>query len=71
MSIAELRKLSRVEKLRVIEALWEDLARDEESLSSPDWHEGELRETEARFNAGKVEVLGWDEAKKQLLQRFE
>ena len=35
MSIAELRKLPRTEKLKIIETLWDDLAVDEESFPSP------------------------------------
>jgi len=49
MSIAELHKLSAVEKLKIIEALWSDLASDEDNLSSPSWHETELIETEKNF----------------------
>ena len=71
MSIAELRKLPPTEKLRIIEALWSDLAADEESFPSPAWHEEELRRTEAEFAAGRIEVLDWEEAKKQLRRRSE
>lgn len=71
MSVAELRKLPPTEKLRIIEALWSDLAADEESFPSPAWHEEELRRTEAEFAAGRIEVLDWEEAKKQLRRRSE
>ena len=71
MSIADLRKLPSDEKLRIIEALWGDLVADDEALESPAWHEQELRKTEAEFNAGRVEVLDWDEARKELRKRFE
>jgi putative addiction module component (TIGR02574 family) len=71
MSIAELRKLPPVEKLKIIEALWSDLAADEESLPSPAWHEQELRRTKADFKAGHLEVLDWEEAKKELRKQFE
>jgi len=46
MSITELHKLSAVEKLKIIEALWGDLVSDEDNLPSPSWHETELIETE-------------------------
>jgi len=69
MSIAELRKLPPTEKLKIIEALWSDLAADEDSFVSPAWHEDELRRTETEFAAGRIEVLDWDEAKKQLRKR--
>jgi putative addiction module component (TIGR02574 family) len=71
MSIAELRKLPANEKLKIIEALWSDLAADEDSFASPAWHEAELRKTEADFAAGRIESLDWETAKKDLLTRFE
>jgi putative addiction module component (TIGR02574 family) len=71
MSIAELRKLPSDEKLRIIEALWGDLASDEESLASPRWHEQELGKTEADFAAGRIEVLDWEDAKKELRKKSE
>ncbi len=71
MSIAELRKLPPTEKLRIIEALWSDLAADEGSFASPSWHEEALRKTEAEFAAGRVGVLDWEDAKKDLRKRFE
>ena len=71
MSIAELRKLPADEKLKIIEALWGDLATDEGAFASPAWHEDALRKTEADLAAGRVESLDWDEAKKELRKRFE
>ena len=71
MSIAELRKLPSVEKLRIIEALWADLAEDQDAFESPAWHEEELKKTEADFAAGRIEALDWEDAKKELRKRFE
>jgi putative addiction module component (TIGR02574 family) len=71
MSIAELRKLPRDEKLKIIETLWSDLAADEESFESPAWHAEELRKTETELAAGRVEIVDWEEAKKELRKRFE
>ena len=71
MSIAELRKLPADEKLRIIEALWGDVAADDEAFQSPAWHEAELRKTEADLAAGRVEMLDWGDAKKELRKRFE
>jgi putative addiction module component (TIGR02574 family) len=71
MSIAELRKLPPSEKLKIIEALWGDLAANEDSFDSPAWHEEELRKTESEYAAGRVEVMDWEEAKKELRKRFE
>ena len=71
MSIEELRKLPVTEKLKIIEALWSDLAADDDSFFSPAWHEKALRETEAEFAAGRVEVLDWEDAKNELRKRAE
>ena len=71
MSIADLRKLPRDEKLKIIEALWIDLAAEDEAFESPAWHDDELRKTEADFAAGKLESLDWEEAKKELRKQFE
>jgi Putative addiction module component len=71
MSIAELRNLPPAEKLKIIEVPWSDLAADDESLPSPAWHEQELRKTEADFKAGHLEVLDWEDEKKELRKQFE
>ncbi len=71
MSIAELRKLPALEKLKIIEALWGDLAGDEDALESPAWHEEELKGTEADYAAGRIEALDWEDAKKELRKQFE
>ena len=69
MSIAELRKLPPAEKLKIIEALWSDLAGDEEDFESPAWHEEALREAERAVKAGKVKFSDWEEAKKRLRRK--
>ena len=71
MSIAELRKLPSEEKMRIIEALWGDVAAEDEAFPSPAWHEGELRETEAKFESGQIEAVDWNAAKRELRGRFE
>jgi putative addiction module component (TIGR02574 family) len=71
MSLAELRQLPPAEKLKIIEALWSDLAQKDELVTSPDWHQDELRNTEKEFDAGRIESVDWQKAKKELRQRFE
>ena len=71
MSIAELRKLPSTEKLKIIEALWSDLAGDEESFVSPPWHEDALRETASKFTEGSIQSFAWEEAKKKLRKQFD
>lgn len=71
MSIADLRKLPRDEKLKIIEALWSDLIAADEPFESPAWHADELRKTEANLAAGQVKILDWEDAKKELRKRFQ
>ena len=40
------------EKLRAIETIWKDLARDERQVKSPDWHFDELKSTRAAAQSG-------------------
>ena len=36
--LQEIKQLSYIDKLRVMEALWKDLSGDEEKYDSPAWH---------------------------------
>ena len=69
--ILEIKQMSREEKLRVMEALWEDLCREDQSIQSPAWHKSLLQETEQRVQTGQEKILDWKEAKKELRKRFE
>jgi hypothetical protein len=71
MNITELHQLSSKEKLQIIEALWDDLVGDESSLPDLSWHETELKATEDKLLAGEVDVLDWQQAKKELRSRLE
>jgi hypothetical protein len=71
MSISKLHNLPAVEKLKIIEALWGDLADDESNLPNLAWHETELKETEEKYLAESIEVVDWQLAKKKLRSRFE
>lgn len=67
----EIKHLSREEKLRVMEAIWEDLSREAEQVESPDWHREALDETDRRLKSGQESLTDWCEAKKELRKRFE
>lgn len=71
LDLTELHQLPALEKLKIIEALWGDLAGDEGALTSPPWHAAELKKTEEAFVAGGIEVLDWRQAKQELRSRFE
>jgi hypothetical protein len=69
--IITIKQMSRKDKLRVMEALWEDLSREDPLVQSPAWHEAKLRETEQRGQSGQEQVFDWKETKKELRKRFE
>jgi len=63
-------KLTRPEKLRLMEDLWADLSRHADTVELPAWHAQALRETELRVAAGKEIATDWETAKKELRERF-
>ena len=69
--LQEIKQLSYIDKLRVMEALWKDLSGDEEKYDSPAWHVAALEETEKRMNDGIEKVVDWDRAKKNLRKKYE
>jgi hypothetical protein len=71
LSTLQIAQMSREEKLRMLEAIWADLSKDEVDVESPAWHEAALKETEARVAAGKERIEDWQAAKRELRKRFE
>jgi len=59
-------QMSRAEKTMALEALWEDLSRNQAEFESPSWHRDELAATEERVKSGKEEPVDWEQAKKRL-----
>ena len=69
MTIQAVQQLPRSEKLKLMEALWEDLSRPDTELQSPAWHAEELAATEQRLAEGKEQILDWEVAKRELRSR--
>jgi Putative addiction module component len=67
--VIPLKKMSRDEKLRAMEALWADLSRNEDRFESPAWHEQALREAERAVKNGKAQFSDWEEAKKRIRRK--
>ena len=63
--------MSRLEKLKLMELLWDQLSRPDDALVSPAWHADALQETEQRLAEGEEPVMVWETAKKELRRRFE
>lgn len=71
MITLDLNKMSRSEKLQVMETLWADLSQDDVSIESPLWHHDVLKETEQKFASGLEQPVDWTTAKQNLRKRFE
>ena len=66
--IAELdvKTLSKVEKLRLMEALWADLSVEDADITSPQWHQDALHEAERLHAEGRATFSDWSEAKDRI-----
>jgi putative addiction module component (TIGR02574 family) len=60
--------LSRTDKLRIIEQLWDELSHSPEGVESPAWHANALHEAEKAYESGQAEMLDWGQAKARLRQ---
>ena len=63
LSVSE---LTLVQKLNLMEAIWDDLSKNDEILESPDWHETVLKDREEALSACKITVSDWKEAKERI-----
>jgi hypothetical protein len=63
---ADIENMSREEKLRVMEALWQEISKADPAPESPAWHGEVLEQTRSRVSAGTEQVVDWEEAKHRL-----
>ena len=61
-TILDMGRLTRTEKLRAMEELWQDLSKADDEYPSPEWHGEVLREREAALNTGADEFVPWEDA---------
>ena len=66
IALEEIHQLPLREKLLVMEAIWEDLSREEQNLEVPQWHKELLDERERLLAEGKAQYVDWEEAKRQI-----
>jgi Putative addiction module component len=57
------------EKLQTMEALWNDLCRNEETVPVYDWHKDILEERESLIEQGSAEFLSWEQAKDDITRQ--
>ena len=62
----EIQNLSKIQKISIMEKIWADLTKEEDSIEIPDWHIQALEETEKRIKEGKEHFLDWESAKEAI-----
>jgi len=63
MNTIQIKKMSTVERLQAMEALWESLLEEEAQIVSPDWHEDILEKRKTKIEGGKAEFISLEELK--------
>jgi putative addiction module component (TIGR02574 family) len=66
----DLKQMALPEKLRLMEALWDELCSREEELPVPDWHKEVLDERERQIVEGKATFVDWETAKARIRNRI-
>jgi putative addiction module component (TIGR02574 family) len=57
MNTEEIKKMSRIERLQAMEALWDSLLDEESEIESPEWHRDVLEERRRKIETGKAEFI--------------
>ena len=62
----EILALPKIQKISIMESIWTDLLKDEETLEAPAWHLKELEETERGIRDGSEHFQDWESAKQAI-----
>jgi hypothetical protein len=65
-AIEQIHRMPLHEKLLAMEAIWEDICREDDRLEVPQWHKDTLDERERLIAEGKAQFMDWEEAKQQI-----
>jgi hypothetical protein len=55
MNALEIKKMSRIEHMQAMEALWDALIDEESEIESPEWHEDILEERKRKIEEGTMQ----------------
>ncbi len=66
IALEDIHQLPFREKLRVMEAMWDDISREEQHLEVPDWHKEVLDERERLLAEGEAQFLDWEETRRRI-----
>ena len=63
MTIADISKMSVIERLQAMEALWDSLTHESTEVKSPAWHGDVLSKRKEKIKNGNAEFLSLEELK--------
>ena len=63
MTIAEISKMSVIERLQTMEALWDSLTHESTEIKSPVWHGDVLSVREKKITSGNANFISLEELK--------
>jgi putative addiction module component (TIGR02574 family) len=66
--LSQFSDLSVVEKLQLVEGLWDQIAASTETLPIPPWQKEELEKRRKNYQANPDSGIPWDEAKQRFRQ---
>lgn len=66
----DLQEMTTPDKLRLMEALWQNLSTTAEEIVSPQWHGEVLAERDRLIESGEETLIDWETAKKQLREEL-
>ncbi|MFH1975502.1 MAG: addiction module protein [Pseudomonadota bacterium] len=57
MDRLEIKKMSTIERLQTMEALWDSFTEEDSKVESPEWHRDILEERKRKIEDGKAEFI--------------
>jgi len=67
----DLQEMTTPDKLRLMEALWQNLSTTASEVASPEWHGDVLSERDRLTASGEETFIDWETAKKQLREELQ
>ncbi|MCD4787209.1 MAG: addiction module protein [Desulfobacterales bacterium] len=61
MNTLEIEKMSTIDRLQAMEALWDSFMGEKPEIDSPEWHQDILEERKRKIKNGKAEFISLEE----------
>ncbi len=63
MNLEDIKKMSTVDRLKTMEALWDSLLYENEEMESPEWHKQIVEKRKAKIKSGEAKFISLSELK--------